>query len=150
MGLVNEVMSERSWKSCACIARNRPYGGEFWQADVAASLAFRIRCAMKAGPRGKGPMRTKTTSCVPVSTSLACPRDWMGLVNKVMRERELEKLRMYRQEPALRRRVLATRRGPQAWPFAYAAQRRPAHGERDQCERKQLAASPFRPLERTM
>ena len=54
MRLVNEVMSESDVEKLrGCIARNRPYGGEFWQADVARKLGLSHTLPTKAGPRGK-------------------------------------------------------------------------------------------------
>ena len=57
------------------------------------------------------------------------PRDWVRLVNEVMNERELEKLRacIARNRPVWRRAV-ARRCGQEAWPLPHAPQRRPAQG----------------------
>ena len=38
---------------CACIARNRPYGGEFWQADVAGKLGLSHTLLTEGRPKGK-------------------------------------------------------------------------------------------------
>ncbi len=55
MRLVNEVMSETELEKLrACIARNRPYGGEFWQADVARKLGLSPTLPNEGRPKGKG------------------------------------------------------------------------------------------------
>ena len=51
--LVNEVMNERELEKLrACIARNRPYGGEQWQADVATRLGLCHTLRNEGRPRG--------------------------------------------------------------------------------------------------
>ncbi len=55
MRLVNEVMSESELEKLrGCIARNRPYGGEFWQADVARKLGLSPTLPNEGRPKGKG------------------------------------------------------------------------------------------------
>ncbi len=54
MKRVNEVMIERELEKLrACIARNRPYGGEFWQADVARTLGLSHTLHNEGRPKGK-------------------------------------------------------------------------------------------------
>ncbi len=51
--LVNEVMNERELEKLrACIARNRPYGGEQWQDDVATRLGLCHTLRNEGRPRG--------------------------------------------------------------------------------------------------
>jgi putative transposase len=55
MRLVNEVMSESEVEKLrGCIARNRPYGGESWQADVARKLGLSHTLRNEGRPKGKG------------------------------------------------------------------------------------------------
>ena len=54
MKLVNEVMSQMELEKLrACIARNRPYGGEFWQADVAGKLGLSHTLRNEGRPKGE-------------------------------------------------------------------------------------------------
>jgi len=53
VAIVNEVMSEREVEKLrACIARNRPYGGEQWQDDVAKRLGLSHTLRNEGRPRG--------------------------------------------------------------------------------------------------
>ncbi len=56
-----------NWRSFAHVSPGTdPTAASSGKPTWPARLAFPIRSATKAGPRGKGAMRTKTTSCVPL------------------------------------------------------------------------------------
>ena len=60
LALVNEVMSKKELEKLrACVARNRPYGGEEWQSDVAQKLGLGHTLRNEGRPRGPRSNRSK-------------------------------------------------------------------------------------------
>ena len=52
--LVNEIMNEQELEKLgACIARNRPFGGELWQDEVAKKLGLSHTLRSEGRPRGR-------------------------------------------------------------------------------------------------
>jgi len=59
--LVNQVMSEKETEELrTCVARNRPYGAERWQTDVAKRLGLSQTLRNEAQPKATSSVQNKS------------------------------------------------------------------------------------------